>query len=89
MQVKAIQRKNLQDKLLKKRMIATLKSEHLPDDVTFCCRKCNEEACQAHDIRTIKESYHVVVNRDFRDSKVKPAPNFKIVFCEDGKTSKR
>jgi len=68
--VKDIQRKNLQDRFLKKQVFATLKSEHLPDDVTFCCRKCNIEACQAHDIRTIKESHHVVVNRGFRDSKV-------------------
>ena len=79
MQVKDIQRKNLQDRFLKKHVIATLKSEHLPDDVTFRCRKCNDEACQAHDIRRIKESHHVVVNRDFRDSKVKPSPNFKIL----------
>lgn len=33
----------------------------------------------------IKESYYVVVNRDFWDLKVKLFFNFKIVFCEDGK----
>ena len=80
MQVKDIQRKNLQDRFLKKQVFATLKSEHLPDDVTFCCRKCNIEACQAHDIRTIKESHHVVVNRGFRDSKVKSSPVIKCLW---------
>lgn len=79
MQVKDIQRKNLQDRFLKKHVIATLKSEHLPGDVTFRCRKCNVEACQAHDIRTVKESHHVVINRDFAKSKVKPSPNFTIL----------
>jgi len=79
MQVKDIQLKNLQDRFLKKHVIATLKSEHLPDDVTFRCRKCNVEACQAHDIRTVKESHHVVINRDFENSKVKPSPNLKTL----------
>lgn len=74
MQVKDIQRKNFQDRYLKKHVVAALKSVHLPGDVTFRCRKCNVEACQAHDIRTIKESHHVVINRDFRDSKVKSCP---------------
>lgn len=82
LQVKDIQRKNLQDRFLKKQVFATLKSEHLPDDVTFCCRKCNVKACQAHDIRTIKESHHVVVNRDFRDSKVKSSPDLKFLHSK-------
>ncbi|KAL9989319.1 hypothetical protein ACROYT_G003856 [Oculina patagonica] len=69
-QVKAIQQKNFQERYYKKHLTATRKSVHLPGDVTFHCRKCNVEACQAHDIRTIKESHFVVINSDFRDFKV-------------------
>ena len=78
MQVKDIQRKNFQDRYLKKHLFAAQKSEHVPDDVTFHCRKCNVEACQAHDIKKFKESYHIVINRDFRDSKVKLSPNLQL-----------
>ena len=70
MKVKNIQRKNCQDRSLKKRVMAMQKSEPVPGDVTFRCRKCNEEVCQAHNIRRVKETYHVIISSDVRDSKV-------------------
>lgn len=68
--VKVIQDKNFQDRQLKKRVMALQNSEPVPDDVTFHCRKCFEEVCQAHNIRRVKETYHVIICSDVRDSKV-------------------
>lgn len=70
MKVKDLQLKNLQDRRLKKNVIATQKAVILDDDVTFRCRKCNVVACQAHDIRRVRESHYVILNSDVRDSKV-------------------
>ena len=36
------------------------------DGITFYCLKCQEEACQARDIRVLKDSFYVVVTSDFK-----------------------
>ena len=68
--VKEVQRKISQERFLKKHVRATQKSVVLPDDVNFRCRKCTEFVCQAHDVRRIKGSHHVIINRECRDTKV-------------------
>lgn len=70
MKVKAIQDRNFLDRKLKKRVMALKRSEPVPDDVTFHCRRCFAEVCQAHNIRRVKETYHVIISSDVRDSKV-------------------
>lgn len=68
--VKEVQRKISQERFLKKHVRAAQKSVVLSDDVNFKCRKCKEFVCQAHDVRRIKGSHHVIINRECRDTKV-------------------
>ncbi|XP_067017165.1 ATP-dependent RNA helicase DHX58-like isoform X3 [Acropora muricata] len=68
--VKEVQRKISQERFLKKHVRAAQKSVVLADDVNFKCRKCKEFVCQAHDVRRIKGSHHVIINRECRDTKV-------------------
>jgi len=47
------------------------------------CRKCHVVACQAHDLRRVKDSYHVVIPDDFEDKIDKieiPAAHVKSFF---------
>ena len=68
--VKELQQKSYRARYLKKHIYALSKSKHLPGDVTFLCRKCKETVCQAHDVRCIQGSHHVIINSDVRDTKV-------------------
>ncbi|CAH3018864.1 unnamed protein product [Porites evermanni] len=79
--VKELQQKSYRERYLKKHIYALSKSKHLPGDVTFLCRKCKETVCQAHDVRCIQGSHHVIINSDVRDTKVdiKNHPNPKKI----------
>ena len=65
--VRILQKKAINDRQLKKNFSAAKKSRYIPHDITFYCRKCHTEACQAHDLRVIENSYHVVMTSDFKD----------------------
>ena len=69
-QVKDVQKKILQDRCLKKNICALRTSEPLPHDVSFRCRKCQVFVCQAHDVRRIQGSHHVIIDINVRNEKV-------------------
>ena len=69
-QVKDVQKKILQDRCLKKHIYALRTSEPLPHDVSFRCRKCQVFVCQAHDVRRIQGSHHVIIDINVRNEKV-------------------
>ncbi|XP_073244353.1 ATP-dependent RNA helicase DHX58-like isoform X3 [Porites lutea] len=68
--VKDVQKKILQDRCLKKNIYALRTSEPLPHDVSFRCRKCQVFVCQAHDVRRIQGSHHVIIDINVRNEKV-------------------
>ena len=67
LQIVDFQREAEKERALKAKLRDCLKSRYEPNDVTFKCRRCQAVACQAHELRRVKKSYHVVIPDDFED----------------------
>lgn len=61
------QREAEKERALKAKLRDCLQSRYDPNDVTFRCRRCQAVALQAHELRRVKNSYHVVIPDDFED----------------------
>ena len=83
-QVSALQKRSHRDRQTK-RNIRTAKNnrklQHDPSDITFFCKKCGQEACQAHDIRLVGKSYYLVAAEGFKE---KVTTSYIILFLEGG-----
>ena len=62
-----IQREKIQECLRKAAEASARKMAFVQDDVTFFCRKCATLACQAHNIRRLKDSHRIVIDPSFME----------------------
>ena len=62
-----IQREKIQECSRKAAEASAREMTFVQDDVTFFCRKCATLACQAHHIRRLRDSYHVVIDPSFME----------------------
>ncbi|EDO47177.1 predicted protein, partial [Nematostella vectensis] len=66
-QVEALQRLTARERMSRDSRKRGLKSTFDASDVTLNCRKCHVFICQAHEIKRVRDSYHVTIADDFSE----------------------